>query len=66
MTFEKKPPFKKFTNNWISWHLEIPDFLTDDECEHIMKQATGQGLENSIAKGGLTPKLSPFLPDNGM
>lgn len=44
--------------------FEIPDFLTTDECDHIMKQAGKQGLENSVAKGGLTPKLSPILPDN--
>lgn len=26
---------------------EIPDFLTDDECEHIMAMAESQGLHSS-------------------
>ena len=44
---------------------EIPDFLSEEECDFIMNQAVKQGLENSVAKGGLTPKLMPILPDNG-
>ena len=44
---------------------EIPDFLTEDECNFIMKQAVKQGLKSSIAKGGLSPKLMPILPENG-
>ena len=30
-----------------------------------MNQAVKQGMENSVARGGLTPKLVPILPDNG-
>ncbi len=44
---------------------EIPDFLSAEECDFIMDQALKQGMENSVAKGGLTPKLKPILPDNG-
>jgi hypothetical protein len=44
---------------------EIPDFLSEEECEFIMDQALKQGMQNSVAKGGLTPKLRPILPDNG-
>ncbi|XP_046842653.1 transmembrane prolyl 4-hydroxylase-like isoform X2 [Xenia sp. Carnegie-2017] len=44
--------------------FEIPDFLTEDECDFIMKQAVKQGLKSSIAKGGLSPKLMPILPEN--
>ena len=31
-----------------------------------MNRAVEQGMENSVARGGLTPKLMPILPDNGM
>ena len=43
---------------------EIPDFLSEEECDFIMNQAVKQGMENSVARGGLTPKLVPILPDN--
>ena len=38
--------------------LEIPDFLTDEECDHIIKRAKDPnegGMFSSKAKGGLTP-----------
>ena len=44
---------------------EIPNFLSEKECDFIMNQAVKQGMENSVARGGLTPKLVPILPDNG-
>lgn len=39
--------------------FEIPDFLSDEECDHIIKRAQDPeegGMFSSRAKGGLTPK----------
>ena len=38
--------------------IEIPDFLTNDECDHMIKRAADPkegGMFESMAKGGLTP-----------
>lgn len=41
---------------------EIPHFLTNDECDYIIKLAEQNGLESSIARGGLTPKKDLEVP----
>ena len=46
---------------------EIPNFLTDAECDHIIKRAKDPnegGMFESVAKGGLTP-LDDFKPKGG-
>ena len=41
---------------------EIPHFLTNEECDYIIKLAEQNGLESSIARGGLTPKKDFEVP----
>ncbi|XP_068679514.1 transmembrane prolyl 4-hydroxylase-like isoform X2 [Montipora foliosa] len=33
--------------------FEIPNFLSDEECDHIVQLAKGAGLISSVARGGL-------------
>ena len=42
---------------------EIPHFLTNEECDYIIKLAEQNGLESSIARGGLTPKKDLEVPN---
>ena len=41
---------------------EIPHFLTNEECDYIIKLAEQNGLESSIARGGLTTKKDLEVP----
>jgi len=34
--------------------LEIPNFLSEEECDHIISLASENELIKSVAKGGLT------------
>ena len=44
--------------------LEIPNFLSEDECDYIITLASENELMNSVAKGGLTEvdnwKFDPY------
>ena len=33
---------------------EIPGFLSDEECDHLISKAEDEGMRSSIARGGLT------------
>lgn len=41
---------------------EIPHFLTNEECDYIIKVAENNGLISSIARGGLTTKKDLEVP----
>lgn len=42
---------------------EIPNFLTGEECDYVIKLAEENGLISSIARGGLTTKKDLEVPD---
>lgn len=49
-------------NNEQFWHLfhylssssEIPNFLSEEECNHVISLANEKELVKSVARGGLT------------
>lgn len=47
---------------WFFSLLEIPHFLTSEECDYIIKLAEENGLISSIARGGLTTKKDLEVP----
>ena len=48
----------------LIFFLEIPNFLSEDECDYIITLASENELMNSVAKGGLTEvdnwKFDPY------
>ncbi|XP_078365043.1 transmembrane prolyl 4-hydroxylase-like [Oculina patagonica] len=42
--------------------FEIPHFLTNEECDYIIKVAENHGLVSSIARGGLTTEKDLEIP----
>lgn len=48
----------------LFFFLEIPNFLSEDECDYIITLASENELMNSVAKGGLTEadnwKFDPY------
>ena len=43
--------------------LEIPHFLTNEECDYIIWRAEEKGLISSIARGGLTKREDLEIPE---
>jgi len=41
---------------------EIPHFLTNEECDYVVKLAEENGLISSITRGGLTTKKDLEVP----
>ncbi len=41
--------FLILTQNWFFFKTEIPRFLSDEECEHVISLAKESGLAMSIA-----------------
>ena len=41
---------------------EIPQFLTNEECDYIIKLAEDNGLVSSITRGGLTTEKDLEIP----
>lgn len=53
----------ELTNGATGFSLtEIPHFLTNEECDYIIKVAENHGLESSIARGGLTTEKDLEIP----
>ena len=44
------------------YFTEIPNFLTSQECDYVIKLAEENGLISSIARGGLTTKKDLEVP----
>ena len=42
---------------------EIPHFLTNEECDYVIKLAEENGLISSITRGGLTTKKDLEVPE---
>ena len=42
---------------------EIPNFLSDEECDHIIHLAQNTGLISSVARGGLQSLEEFTIPD---
>lgn len=42
---------------------EIPNFLSDEECDHIIHLAQNTGLISSVARGGLQSIEEFTIPD---
>lgn len=46
----------------VFYFTEIPNFLTSEECDYVIKLAEENGLISSIARGGLTTKKDLEVP----
>ena len=57
-------PHVRFFTCVLFFFLEIPNFLSEDECDYIITLASENELMNSVAKGGLTEadnwKFDPY------
>ena len=45
---------RKFMSTISIFLTEIPDFLSDEECDYLIAKADEEGMRTSIARGGLT------------
>ena len=51
-------------NVWVLCiFLEIPNFLSDEECDHIVRLAESKQFISSVARGGLQSMSDFEIPD---
>ena len=48
---------------YLFFCVEIPNFLSDNECDHIIRLAESKQFITSVARGGLQSKSDFAIPD---